>query len=160
MRICDFLTQDRILTTLATRSKEEVIATLAALVAESHPAIDRLTLDRAICEREQQGSTAVGEGVALPHARFPGLGQNLAAFICIGDGIDFESIDGKPTHFIFLLVSPAEAPGPHLKVLARMSRLLSDPGFKARSLQAKSSAEILAIFRDEDDRFAQQLRAA
>jgi len=160
MNICDFLTEDRILAALTAPAKDGAIAALAALVAQSEPQIDRLVLDRALRDREQQASTAVGEGVAVPHARFEGLTQSVAAFARSAEGIDFGSLDGKPTHFVFLLVSPAEAPGPHLKILARVSRLLTDPQFRARSMQAADPAELFAIFRDEDVRAQSRLRAA
>src|SRR5262249_40883935 len=125
-----------------------------------HPQVDRFALDEALRERERQASTAVGEGVAVPHARFPGLTQTVAAFARSTAGVDFESLDGKPTHLFFLLVSPAEAPGPHLKILARVSRLLVAPQFRARSMQAAGPGELLAIFRQEDERAQGRLRAA
>jgi mannitol/fructose-specific phosphotransferase system IIA component (Ntr-type) len=160
MKICDFLSEERIMTALGSCDKQEAIALLAALVSESHQEIDRATLYQALCERERQASTAVGEGVAVPHARCSGLTQPIAAFARCAQGLEFDSLDGKPTHLFFLIVSPPDPPGRHLQVLARVSRLLADPSFRARSMRAASQTELLSLFREEDERFEQRLSAA
>jgi len=160
MKICDFLTEYRILTALGSCDKEEAIALLATLVCESHPEIEHATLYQALCEREQQASTAVGDGIAVPHARCAGLTQPVAAFARSTQGLAFDSLDGKPTHLFFLIVSPPDPPGRHLQVLARVSRMLVDPGFRARSMRAESQADLLSLFQEEDERFEHRLSAA
>jgi mannitol/fructose-specific phosphotransferase system IIA component (Ntr-type) len=160
MRICDFLDEERILLTLEPGSKTDILATLARLVADQDSQIDPQHLHRELCARERESSTGVGEGIAVPHARLADLDHTVAAFARSTGGLEFESVDGKPTHLLFVLVSPAAAPGPHLKILARVSRMLVSPDFRARSLRAANETELLALFREEDDRLGHRLRVA
>src|SRR5262249_18345775 len=89
MAICEFLTEDRILIALGSRNKEEVIAALAGIVCQSNQQVDHGTLYEALSERERQASTAFGDGIAVPHARCPGLTHTVAAFARSTEGIDF-----------------------------------------------------------------------
>jgi len=159
MRICEFLAEERIITTLDCCDKNDTLATLARVVGKSDGQIDPATLHQQLCAREHESSTAFGDGVAVPHARLAGLDHTVAAFARSTTGVEFASLDGKPTHLFFVLVSPSEAPGPHIKILARISRMLVNPHFRARSMRAGSEAEILSLFREEDDRLS-QLRVA
>jgi nitrogen PTS system EIIA component len=103
-------------------------------------------------EREKLGSTGIGEGVAIPHGKHAGLTQLLAAFGVSREGVDFEAIDGKPTHLFFALVAPENSAGVHLKALARISRLFKNPRFRAAILEAGSAADIHALIVQEDAR--------
>jgi nitrogen PTS system EIIA component len=153
MKIEDILSEDLVLDQLAGRSKTDVLTELAAAVTKQHPELDKSRLVGALEERERLNSTALGDGVAIPHGKLPGLRRVFAAFARSRDGVDFQSIDGKPTHLFFLLVAPEDSAGAHLKALARISRLLKDPAFRSRLLEAPDTRAIWATIRDEDARY-------
>jgi PTS system nitrogen regulatory IIA component len=154
MKITDILTEDVVVSALAGQSKSEVIEELAGVVAEHYPEIDHQRLVGALEDRERLNSTALGEGVAIPHGKLPGLRRVVAAFgRSLGDGVDFQSLDGKPTHLFFLLVAPEDSAGAHLKALARISRLLKDESFRTRLMQAKDAAELYRTIREEDEKY-------
>ena len=153
MKITDILTADSVVAALHGRSKGEVIEELAGVVARGHPEIDRVRLVQALEDRERLNSTALGEGIAIPHGKLPGLKRVVAAFGRSTGGIDFSSLDGKPTHLFFLLVAPEDSAGAHLKALARISRLLKDESFRSRLMQAGDRAELFRTIREEDDKY-------
>ena len=153
MKITDILSEPLVVPALAGRSKEDVIAELAAVVARHHPEIDRARLVQALEDRERLNSTALGEGVAIPHGKLPGLKRVVAAFGRSRPGVDFSSLDGKPTHLFFLLVAPEDSAGAHLKALARISRLLKDEGFRARLMAAGDAPDLYRTIRAEDDKY-------
>jgi PTS system nitrogen regulatory IIA component len=153
MKIGDMLTEELVVADLAGRTKGDVIEELAAVVHRAHPEIDQAALVQALEDRERLNSTALGEGVAIPHGKLGGLRRVVAAFGRSRPGIDFQSVDGKPTHLFFLLVAPEDSAGAHLKALARISRLLKDAGFRGRLMQATDADEIFRTIRDEDARY-------
>jgi len=160
MGITDLLTEELVVAALDARGSDEVIETLGMRVAAQHRDIERDRLVRALRERERQITTALGDGVAIPHARLAGLDRTVAAFARSKAGIPWESVDGKPTHLVFLLAGPADQPGAYLKVLAGVSRLLSDERCRARLMEAENEAELLFVLRDEEARSHRAVRAA
>jgi len=160
MGITDLLTEELVVAALDARGSDEVIETLGLRVAAQHRDIERDRLVRALRERERQITTALGDGVAIPHARLAGLDRTVAAFARSKAGIPWESVDGKPTHLVFLLAGPADQPGAYLKVLAGVSRLLSDERCRARLMEAENEAELLLVLRDEETRSRRAVRAA
>lgn len=160
MRISDLLDTHMVLPAVAATRKDEVLELLATRLASEHPEIDRLRLTTALCERERQMSTALGDGVAVPHARVAGLTRMVAVLGRSPGGIACGSHDGKPTHLFLLLVVPEESPGAHLKVLATASRLLHDQGCRARLLEAPDATALLQVLRTEEDRTRTAARAA
>jgi PTS system nitrogen regulatory IIA component len=153
MKITDILTEDMVVPALHGRSKMDVIVELAGVVAEHHPEIDHGRLVQALEDREKLNSTALGEGVAIPHGKLPGLKRVVAAFGRSPGGVDFSSLDGKPTHLFFLLVAPEDSAGAHLKALARISRLLKDESFRQRLMRAGDGADLFRTIREEDDKY-------
>src|SRR2546422_4613692 len=153
MKIGDILTQDLVIGSLRGRTKNDIIEELARVVSTHRPDIDHDRLVEALEERERLNSTALGEGVAIPHGKLPGLKQVVAAFGRSLEGVDFQSLDGKPTHLFFLLAAPEDSAGAHLKALARISRLLKDDAFRARLMKAADAHELYAAIRDEDARY-------
>jgi PTS system nitrogen regulatory IIA component len=153
MKITDILSEDVIVPALRGRSKDDVIEELAGVVAAAHPDIDRARLVQALQDREKLNSTALGESVAIPHGKLPALQRVVAAFGRSVQGVDFKSLDGKPTHLFFLLVAPEDSAGAHLKALARISRLLKDESFRRRLMAAPSAAALYATIREEDDKY-------
>ncbi len=153
MKILDILPESAVVPALHGRSKRDVIDELASVVAAAHPEIERARLVQALEDRERLNSTALGDGIAIPHGKLPGLRQVVAAFgRCLG-GVDFNSLDGKPTHLFFLLVAPEDSAGAHLKALARISRLLKDESFRSRLLAAPDAAALYQTIRDEDEKY-------
>ncbi len=153
MRIDDFLAEDMVVAALEGRKKDDVIEELAEVVSRHHPEIDHWRLVGALQDRERLNSTALGEGVAIPHGRLPGVKRVVAAFGRSPQGVDFNSLDGKPTHLFFLLVAPEDSAGAHLKALARISRLLKDDAFRARLMQAEDGASLYRVIREEDAKY-------
>ncbi len=104
-------------------------------------------------ERERLGSTAIGDGIAIPHGKLKGITQILGVFGRSREGIDFDSLDGSPTHLFFLLVAPEDSASLHLKALARVSRLFKDGGFRQRLLDAADSDELYRLLKEEDSKY-------
>ena len=153
MRIDDFLAPEMVVPALQGRTKDDVIEELAEVVSKHHPEIDHWRLVGALQDRERLNSTALGEGVAIPHGKLPGVKRVVAAFGRSPQGVDFNSLDGKPTHLFLLLVAPEDSAGAHLKALARISRLLKDESVRARLMQAGDAASLYGIIREEDAKY-------
>lgn len=152
MRISEFLSPQAVIADMQARTKPDVLRELSATLVRAHPQLDEAKLVEVLGEREQLGSTGIGEGVAIPHGKLPGMTQLLATFGVSREGVDFEAIDGKPTHLFFALVAPENSAGVHLKALARISRLFKNPRFRAAILEASSAADIHALIVQEDAR--------
>jgi nitrogen PTS system EIIA component len=153
MKIEDILAQELVLPDLAARSKTDVLLELATAVSRQHPELDRERLVQALEDRERLNSTALGDGVAIPHGKLSGIKRVFAAFARSRPGVDFHSLDGEPTHLFFLLVAPEDSAGAHLKALARISRLLKDESFRTRLMQAPDAAALYDTIRQEDARY-------
>ena len=152
MRISEFLTPEAVVADLHARDKQEILRELSAALVRAHPSLKSERLVEVLREREKLGSTGIGEGVAIPHGKLPGLTQLVAAFGVSRQGVDFEAIDGKPTHLFFALVAPENSAGVHLKALARISRLFKNPRFRASILEASTAEAIHALIVQEDAR--------
>ena len=153
MKITDILQETSVVGTLVGRSKADVIEELAGVLARDHGEIDRQRLIQALEDRERLNSTALGDGVAIPHGKLPGLKRVLAAFGRSLAGVDFQSLDGKPTHLFFLLVAPEDSAGAHLKALARISRLFKSPPFRQAILSAQTASDIALSISSEDSKY-------
>lgn len=127
---------------------EELVAPVARLADISPEAMVRVLL-----ERERLGSTGIGGGIGIPHGKMKDLENLLLGIGLSRQGIDFESIDGRPTHIFFLLVTPENSTGLHLKVLARVSRILKNEPFRENLMNAADRDEIFEIIRREDEDF-------
>jgi PTS system nitrogen regulatory IIA component len=156
MKIVDFVGPDLIVPQLSAHEKSAVIRELADHLAAhvSGPQkIDREVLAKVLLERERLASTAIGEGVAIPHGKLDAVGKLVAVVGRAVEGVDFDSMDGRPTHLFFVLVAPENSTGVHLKALARISRLFKDPEFRTRLMQAKDAQEIFRVIADEDAKY-------
>jgi PTS system nitrogen regulatory IIA component len=153
MKITDILPEVLVIASLGGRNKEEVLRELAEAMAAQYAEIDANRLVDVLWERERLGSTAIGDGIAIPHGKLPGLKTVLGAFGRHPQGVDFQSLDGKPTKLLFLLVAPEDSVGQHLKALARVSRLLKDPAFRNQLLTAPDQHELYRHLREEDDKY-------
>lgn len=156
MKIVDFVGPELIVPQLAAHEKSAVIRELADHLAAhvtGAQKIDREVLAKVLLERERLASTAIGEGVAIPHGKLDAVGKLVAVVGRAPEGVDFDSMDGRPTHLFFVLVAPENSTGVHLKALARISRLFKDPEFRTRLMQAKDAQEIFRVIADEDAKY-------
>jgi PTS system nitrogen regulatory IIA component len=149
MRLVDIASEDLIVPALAGRSRDEVLAEIVARVVAVAPRIDAAHATGVLIARERLGSTGIGGGLAIPHAKVPRLERGLACFARSAPGVDFGALDGQPTHLFLAILAPEGNAGFHLKALARASRLLKDPAFRARLIEAPG-AELWGLFRDRD----------
>jgi PTS system nitrogen regulatory IIA component len=152
MKIVDIISPDAIIPHLRSQTKEDVLRELAERVERNMPSIEADILTTILMERERLGSTGIGDGIAIPHGKSPRLDRLVAAFGRSLPGVSFDSMDGKPTHLIFLLAGPAESTGMQLKALTRISRLLVNETFRQRLMAAGDAGDLWRIFRKEDDR--------
>ena len=153
MKILDILPRESIVPDLAGKAKLDVLNELAEVVARKHPNISQSRLVDVLLEREKLGSTAIGEGIAIPHGKLPNLDGVVAAFARSREGVDFNSLDGGPTRLFFLLVAPEDSSGAHLKALARVSRLLRNREFRDRLLGADGADALYQAIREEDEKY-------
>jgi len=161
MKITDFLKQELVVAELQATDKAGVLAELAQKMAEEYPALAQekyanlsaADLERVLWERERLESTGIADGVAIPHGKMASLSELVAAFGRSSAGIDFQAIDGKPSHIFFVLVAPENSVGLHLKALARISRLCKNQSFRTRLLEAKDANELFQAISEEDGRY-------
>ncbi|MDD5496433.1 MAG: PTS sugar transporter subunit IIA [Candidatus Omnitrophica bacterium] len=150
MKIMDFLDKKAITANLKSTDKEGAIRELVDLLANAGDISDRDDLVKSILAREALGSTGIGQGIGIPHAKSSNVKELVAAFGLSQKGVNFDSLDGEPVHIFFLLVASEEAAGPHLKALARISRMLKDKYFRDLLRKAKDDKEALKIIQEED----------
>lgn len=152
MRIEEFLRPEAVVMNLAAQNKPDVLRELSATLARANPTISADKVGEALTAREKIYSTGIGEGVAIPHGKLTGLPALSASFGVARAGIDFDSIDKKPTYLFFALVSPENSAGLHLKALARISRLFKNGSFREAIMNAGSSEAIYTLITQEDAR--------
>jgi mannitol/fructose-specific phosphotransferase system IIA component (Ntr-type) len=151
MRISELLHVAVVLPSVTSPGKEQVLIDVSARLSDCYPEVDRDGLAIALLKRERLMSTALADGVAIPHARLRGLSRPIAAFGRSQTGIHWDAQDGAPTRLFFVLAVPDDAKSTHLKLLAAVSRLLHDPGCRARLLEARDDA-LLQTLRAEEER--------
>jgi nitrogen PTS system EIIA component len=151
MQISTLFSPDRILLGLRAANKETLISELARRIAR-RAGFEAETIAAALSTRELLGSTGVGRGIALPHARVPGLKHFVALFARLEAPIEFEAIDEAPVDLVFLLLNPGESGNEHLAALAAISRLARDDSVASRLRQAKSAQEVSAILKQSEGR--------
>lgn len=152
MKITDILSPDAIVTELNSTTKAEVLEELSKVMERVSGLQLKEQLIRALEEREMLGTTGIGDGVAIPHGKLKDVKVMMAAFGRSKRGVDFQSIDGKPAHIFFLLVAPEEMAGPHLKALARISRLLKEPSRRKALMEAGTKEDIYRLISEGDEK--------
>jgi PTS system nitrogen regulatory IIA component len=150
MKIADLLDIRAISTELSSNNKVEVLAEMVDLLRRVQPDLDAAELLAVLIDREELGSTGIGDGVAIPHGKLKGLDRLLMAFGRKRDGIDFDSMDNRPAHLFFLLLAPESEATLHLKALARISKLLRKEDVRRQLLDAPDPATLLNILSQED----------
>ncbi len=152
MKLTDILVRDACVIDMQARTKKEALRELADAIASATRGLEPKELLDSLLEREKLGSTAMGDGIAIPHARIEALDRLVASFGRSRQGLGFESLDEKPTHLFFLLVAPGKEGSAHLLTLARLSRLLSSEEFRARLVEVDSLDDLFRAFEEEESR--------
>ena len=150
MTLLEILSPEAIVVDLQGETKEEIIAELSKLVAKNCQIENSDDIFQAVIEREKIMSTGIGDGIAIPHGKSDSVDKLVAALGTKRRGVDFEALDGEPAYVFFLLVSPTNISGPHIKALARISRYLKNEEFKKRLIAAHTSDDIISIIRTEE----------
>jgi nitrogen PTS system EIIA component len=159
MKVVDFLSPDAIIPALAGATKGQVLAEMASfLCARQAALLGQSTLEpqvlcRVLEERELLASTAIGDGIAIPHGKVDTIDRLVGVLGRSVPGLAFDSIDGKPTHLVFMLVAPSNSAGAHLKALARLSRLFRDATFRQRLLDAPDGPAMYQTIVEEDGKY-------
>jgi PTS system nitrogen regulatory IIA component len=152
MRIQDIIPPEAVVDGLRADTKEGVLRELSEAVCRRLPAFSPDRLTAILMDREGLGSTGIGEGVAIPHGKIPGIDRLFAVFGRSPTGVQFASLDGKPARLFFLILAPENSAGMHLKALARISRLLKDQRFRAQLLAAEGVEGLSKVLREADER--------
>ncbi len=152
MRISQLLNKDSIIANLTANNKQGVIKELAAAISETTNASDQ-QIATVLMEREELGSTGIGGGIAIPHGKLNLVENIIIGFGLSKIGIEYDSLDNKPVHIFFLLLTPDNSTGGHLKVLAQISKLLKMDEFKNRLVASSSVDEIFTVINDFDEDF-------
>ena len=153
MKIMDILVQDAVILDIEAKQKRELLVELSQAISRAEDEIDGDRLLTVLLEREELQSTGIGDGVAIPHGKMPGLSRLVASFARSREGVDFDSIDGQPSHLFFLLVVPEHSGGQHLKALARISRFFRDAAFRKALMEAESDEDVFRAIEEEDAKF-------
>jgi nitrogen PTS system EIIA component len=153
MKVTDFLGPDMVVADLLADTKLAVLAELSRHLAAVVHAVDPEVLRKVLEERELLASTAIGDGIAIPHGKMEAVGHLVGVLGRARQGVEFESIDGKPTYLVFMLVAPANSTGVHLKALARLSRLFRDADFRQRLMDAPDAGAMYQAIIAEDAKY-------
>ena len=152
MKILDVLPKEAIIDNLQAQDKNGILEELVRPIADI-TGLDKGSLVQVLVERERLGSTGIGGGIGIPHGKLKDLESLVLGFGLARKGVDFDSMDGRPTHIFFLLLTPENSTGLHLKLLARISKILKHDPFKEKLLNAADREEIYAVIEEEDEEF-------
>ena len=147
MEISDLISESAVIADLKVTSKKQALQELATKAAQATDVGSRQVFDT-LLERERLGTTGIGNGVAIPHGRLPGLERPAGVFARLKTPVDFEAIDGEPVDLIFLLLAPESAGADHLKALARVSRLLRDRSMCEKLRGSDGGAALFALLTE------------
>ena len=153
MKIDEILKKESVIADLVGENKLEVIKEMTKCLKQNNIIKDEQVLFATLMEREKLGSTGIGENVAIPHGKSDELTQIITVFARSLGGVNFESLDQKPVHFVCMVIAPAHSTGQHLKALARISRLFKNQVLREGILKAEDSNAIYSILLEEDSKF-------
>lgn len=153
MKLSDFVVPEAILPNLVANSKEQAIRLMVESLknASSIKPADEESIVAAILKREELGSTGIGMGVAVPHTKHPSVDKLIATVALAKEGVDFASLDGEDVFILFLLVSPPDRPGDHLRGLENISRHLRNQNFCNFLRQASSKSDVMELLQEADN---------
>ena len=150
MALYELLDASSIVTELEAETKDAAIEELVDALDRAGRVSDASAVLDAVFERERAMSTGLEEGIAVPHAKTAAVSTLTAALGIKREGLDFESADGKPTRIVFLLIAELNNPGPHVRALAKLARLLSDPQVRSALINAKTAEEMLETIKQRE----------
>ena len=150
LNISGLLGEELIIDELKGRTKLEVLQEFSALLFNKGKIKDKEGLTRVLAAREALGSTGIGDSVAIPHGKLRGINGLVMAFGRSLNGVEYDSLDGEPARLFFLVIAPEDAPGEHLKALARISRLMKKKEFREALLRASDRKDIKRIISKEE----------
>jgi PTS system nitrogen regulatory IIA component len=150
MKLTDILIRDACVVDMRAKTKKEALRELSDALSGAVEGLGAPELLDMLLEREKLGTTAMGDGIAIPHARVESLDRLLASFGRSRHGVDFDSVDGKRTHLFFLLVAPGTEGSAHLLTLARLSRFLTQPDFRARLLEVEATEDLFRALEEQE----------
>ena len=151
MKIIELLDKNSILPDMAAITKLAVLEELAATLVPGTEGLDLDTVVEVLMERERLGSTGIGDNVAIPHGKLADLSGLKLAFGRSLKGVNFDSMDGKPSQLFFLLLAPVNSAGLHLKALAKISRMLMSAAFRENLMQAAQKQDIYKLLKEKDE---------
>ena len=149
MKLSEIVKAKRVNLDLKSTKKDDVLKELVELLKLSNPASE--TLLKTLRAREELGSTGIGKGVAVPHTKHPSVDKLVATIALSKDGVEFASLDGESVHILFLLVSPPDRPGDHLRALENISRHLRNDNFCNFLRQALSAQAVIELLEEADN---------
>lgn len=148
--LSDLLSADRVKVPLASTKKDDVLRELVDVLVVDRCVNDGDEVLRAVLEREAVLSTGIGNGIAIPHAKSTACGQLSIAAGIAREPIAFDALDDQPVQLLFLLVGPQNEAGPHIKALGRISRLIRQPEFRRRLVEARDGEEFIQVLREAE----------
>ncbi|KUG23194.1 pts system, fructose-specific iia / iib / iic component [hydrocarbon metagenome] len=151
MPLEQFLKTEYVKSSLLAKTKVAALNELVDTVIHGGLKLDSSSIVEILVQRENLGSTGIGDGVAIPHGKTSAIDDLVVAFGRSMEGIDYDSADGKPVYLFFLLLAPENSAGQHLKVLARISKMLKKENFREMLLKAKSSNDLYKIIINQDN---------
>ncbi|WP_088006912.1 PTS fructose transporter subunit IIABC [Indiicoccus explosivorum] len=151
MRITNLLTEETIVLDLKSREKTEVLAELADQLDRAGKLADKSAFTEAILAREEQSTTGIGDGIAIPHAKTAAVKEPAIAFGRSIEGVDYDSLDGQPAQLFFMIAASEGAADDHLEALSRLATFLMDEKFRVRILEAETKEEVLRAVSDKED---------
>jgi nitrogen PTS system EIIA component len=153
MKLSEILDEKNIIPDLRARDKKGALEELAGTVVSTRQSLDKGSLVKVLLEREQLGSTGIGDGVAIPHGKLHGINEPIISFGRSLKGLDFESMDGQPVYLFFLLVAPENSASVHLKALARIAKILKNSSFRKMLMEIPSRKELYQTIIQNDEEF-------
>jgi PTS system nitrogen regulatory IIA component len=153
MKIMDYLNEEWVIPDLKGTDKGSVLKELSSVLVTPCQMTSVEDLVQVLLDREKLGSTGIGEGIAIPHGRLKKLKNFFISFGRSVKGVDFDSIDRKPSQLFFLVVAPENSAVDNLKLLSRIVTLLKEPSFKKRLMGARSQKELFQIISEEDEKY-------
>ncbi|MBY0259803.1 PTS IIA-like nitrogen regulatory protein PtsN [Methylobacterium sp.] len=145
MPVLEFLSPDSVVSSLRARTKKAMLQEISAHAVRQLPALDEREVFETLMQRERLGSTGIGDGVAIPHGKLPGLDRLFGLVARLEKPVDFDALDGQPVDIAFLLLAPEGAGADHLKALAQVARLLREPGILERIRAARDASALYAL---------------
>lgn len=154
MKISELLTPKTVKLNLSSKKKDEVIEEMLTLLIKAKKLDKKFKsiVKKALLNRESLGSTGIGQGVGIPHAKDECIKKLVACCAISQEGVDFDALDEEPVHIFFMLLAPKEATGEHLKALARISRLVRDKFFRASLMACKNQKDLIQLIRREEEK--------